>query len=158
AVTVVVKERLAHGIVGHKNIRQAVTVKIGKRQTETFAGSVRDLRTTAHILERAVRFLMKKKIGRGLEIVGMTKRAVCGARAKQLKQVTGLAAEDTANLEVPVHVAQHEEVQTPIVVVAEPAGTRRPAGRSESRFAGDIFEGAVPQVAVQNVAAITRNV
>src|SRR4051794_10096290 len=158
AVAVVVKKHLAYGVVGHKNIHKAVAIKVSERQTETFPRSVRDLRTTADILKRAVRFLVKKKISRGLEIVGMTKRAVVAARAEKLTQVSGLAAEKTASLEVPIHVTKDEEVEPSIAIVVEPTGAGGPSRSVEPQLTGYIRKGAVTLIAVHNIAAISRNV
>src|SRR4030095_3586097 len=52
--------------------------------------------------------------------------------------------------------AAQKKIQLAIVVVIEPDRARRPAGRREARFVGDIRERAIAIVVIQVASAIRR--
>ena len=51
-----------------------------------------------------------------------------------------------------------KQIEFAVVVVVKPNGARRPAGRGDAGFFGDVGEGAVSVVAVKNAAAILGDV
>ena len=54
--------------------------------------------------------------------------------------------------------AADEEIEAAVVVVIEPDGAGGPAGSGNAGFFGDVGEGAVAIVAIENAAAILRDV
>ena len=75
-----------------------------------------------------------------------------------MTQVSGLTAEATAKLEVPIHVTQDDEVQPSIAIVVEPTGAGGPSRSVEPELAGHVRKGADTLVAVHDVPAISRDV
>jgi hypothetical protein len=56
-----------------------------------------------------------------------------------------------------IHEPPHEEVEAAIIVIVEPDRARSPSRRRYSRLFGDIREGAIAIVVIQNASAVLRH-
>jgi hypothetical protein len=54
--------------------------------------------------------------------------------------------------------AADEEIEFAVIVVIKPDGAGSPAGSREASFFGDVGEGAIAIVAIENAAAVLRDV
>ena len=59
---------------------------------------------------------------------------------------------------VPIEISRDEQVELAIIVVIEESGRCRPAPRAHACFRGDIGEGSIAVVPVEDVAAVIGHV
>src|SRR5438132_14176717 len=68
-----------------------------------------------------------------------------------------ISAKDVQRLLVN-YKAGDEQVQLAVVVIVEPDGASRPAGRGDAGFLSRISERAITVIMIKNIAAITRDI
>src|SRR5262245_59213202 len=135
------EEKLAHAVVSHENVREAVVVEIGKSKAEPFAARVCDACFVTHIFETAVCALVKEDRGGALEIVGVAISS------------DGRTTGKRAMLEIPLNVAQDKQIEPAIPIIVEPTGACGPTTTTDARFFGDVFKRPVTTVAIEYSAA-----
>ena len=146
AVALVAVEVFEHGVVGDGDVDFAVAVEVGDGDAEAFAGFV-EADFCGDFGEVAIAVVVEDEGRDGLEGVGVAVGAVAFAM---------LATEDV--VEVPLHVAEDDEVEEAIVIEVDPGGGGGPAAASGAGLRGDVGEGAVAVVVVEMVAAVAGDV
>ena len=142
AVSLVVIEKLDHGIIGDEEIDVAIAIIVGDGHAKSLsrlakADLLRDLG------EGPVLIIVIDERGNRLEEVGMAIRAVA---------FFVFAAPDV--VEIPIQIAKDDQIQKPVAIQIDP---RRAGGPPASRDAGllrHVGERAVAVVVVELVAAI----
>src|SRR5437667_2777148 len=142
SVTLVVIEKLDHGIVGHEDVDAAVTVIIGKGDAEALAG-LREAALLRHFGEMAVAVIVVHERRDGLEDVGVTIGAVA---------LLVFAAPDV--VEIPLHVTQNDKIEQAVVVQVHPSGASRPSAAGDASLLRYVSERAVAVVVVELVASV----
>jgi hypothetical protein len=141
------EQEVLDGVVRDEEVHQAVVVDVGRHDAERLAERLLDVGAAADLRERAVAVVVEEQGGGGLE---HSRDAVV-----PLAQLV-VAAEDVL-AEAELDEAADEEIEPPVVVIVEPHGARRPAGRGDSRLAGHIGECGVAVVAVEDAPAVRRD-
>src|ERR1700733_7409140 len=137
-VPVVVKKKLIRDVIGHKNVRESVTVIVGERDAETMPLLWGEARSDAHILKRAVSPIVMKDVCDGRE---RTRRAVRGS----------FGAARFAFLDAPIEIAGNKQIESAVVIVIEKSRGDRPTARGDTSLRGDIRKSAVPIVVIQKI-------
>src|SRR6266446_5529710 len=145
AVAIVVKQILLHAIVGNIDVGKSVAIVIGERHTQTVPFLGCNFRALAHILECAVSAIVVENVGGAWKFSGRT----VGMK---------IAAAVFAVLRVPVHVARDEEIQLAVVIIVEKSGRDGPPATPDTRLGGNVSEGAISVVVIENVFAIAGDV
>src|SRR5271165_7132133 len=121
AISLVVIKELNHRIIGHKKIDLAVTIVVGDRKPKPFPRF-----TETHLLcdlgKRSILIIVVHEWGNGLEEIRM---AVCAIA------FLVLAAPDI--VEIPIQIAEDNEIEEPVPVEIDPRGARGPTGSSDAR-------------------------
>ncbi len=141
SIAVVVKQEVIHDIVGDENISETVAVVVGKRHTQSVTFERGNSGLDAHILKRAVTAIVIEDVADGGKL---TRRAIALNVA-----TAGLAA-----LEVPVQIANDEQVELAVVIVVEKSRRLRPAASRHSSLRRHISERAVAVVVVEDVVPV----
>src|SRR5713226_8642701 len=144
AVAVVVEEELLHAVVGDEDVREAVVVIVGEGHAKSAALLGGDAGFLANVLESAVAAIAIEKVSRW----GKFARRAIGSPGP----TAGLAVPG-----VPFHVTGHKEIEMAVIVEVEKTGRDGPAAARDSRFGGDIREGSVAVVVIQDVLSVARD-
>src|SRR6185437_14266989 len=72
-------------------------------------------------------------------------------------KIAGFIATVPIVVDGPLGVVNDPKIQEAVVVVIEPACSHGPFADLDAGFSGDIFEFAVPEIAIENVAVDARN-
>src|ERR1700679_2920293 len=143
----IMEEEIAGGIVGHKNVEEAVAVKVGERDTHSLPHMLGDAGRFRNVGECPVAIIAIEGIVQGRVKLGMA--------------VTAHIAIERAYwvlIYLPLAVVHDKEIEQAVVVVVEPAGADRPhfftveECPAQSGFCRDIGESAVPVVMKQLIA------
>ena len=144
ALAAVREQEVLHRVVGDEQIHQSVAVDVGGDDAERFAEGALDVGAGADLGERSVAVVVIEEARRRLE----------DARdAVETLAELVVAAEHVVRQRELDEAAQHQ-VEPAVVVVVEPDGARRPAGRGDTGFVGDVGEGAVAVVLVERAAPV----
>src|SRR3984957_864010 len=146
AISVVVKKELLGRVVGYKNIHKAVTIIVGKGDSQSMPFFCGDSGSPAYILKRPVPAVVVKNVRCRAEFAW---RAI----HRLLEPATSLA-----RFRSPIEIAGHKEVQLSIVVVVKESCRHRPSARRSARFCRNIREGAVTIIVVEDVLPEVRYV
>src|ERR1700722_14658682 len=97
------KQVLLHAVVGDKDVRESITIVVGKGHTQavTFLGG--NSRACSYVLESSVAAVMVENVGRARKLA---------------RRTVGVAvpAAVLAVLRVPLHIASDEEIKLAVVV------------------------------------------
>ncbi len=130
-------------VVGDKYVRPAVIVQVDGDNGEALAVFIGEAGFFGYVAERAVAIIVIEARGSAGEIV----RVAIGAHLRDvLVARTKIAAGDGV-IHVVFHVVGDEQIKLAIVIVVEPCGGGGPVAIvADSRFFGDVGEGAVAVV------------
>src|SRR5213078_3649371 len=142
-VMLVTEQLLGHRVVGYKNIGPAITVKIVDGDTESFAGKSCDPTALGNICESSITVVVKNKMGNRTELVGMAIGAIAGLV---------LSAVNVGSV-VPLDIAADDQIEPAIAIVIDETSTRASATATHTSFRGDIGEGPIAIVVIENIAA-----
>jgi len=141
-------EEVGHFVVGHENVHPAVVVVVGDSHTHPFSEGLVEAGLFRDVGESAVPVVSEQDVGQGFENVGGAVSAVSG--------LVHSAVVIAVLLERPLEVMGYKEIQLPVVVRIEPAGTglERMARHRNTGFRSHVREGAVAVVVVQDAVAV----
>src|SRR5208337_702260 len=129
AVAIVVIQVLLHAIVRYKDVSETVAIVVRESYSQRASLLGRNAGALAHIGKSSIAVVVIKDVSRGRELFWRTISMVVTAAILIM-------------FRIPLHVASHEKVQLPVVVVVEKSRRLRPAASGNSGFLRHIGEGA----------------
>ena len=145
-VALIAKQKIAHRIVGHKDVGEPVAIDIGEGDSHALADVPPDSRCLRDIGKGAVVIVVEELAGQAL--IGSGMAVELPLRRTAARRRSG----------VPRDIIRDEQVQPAIVVVIQPAGRYRPhvaelrVLSSDAGFGGNVGEAAVSEIAVEDVS------
>ena len=135
------EEHVRGVVVGHEDVREAVTIVVGKGDAHSLPADLADARGRRHVREGPVPVVVVKRVGKRGVILGMT----VGAHVR-------VGPAEGVFVDLPFAVVRYEQVQAAVVIVVEPSGGYRPHllavqhRPAHSGLVGDVRKGAVAVV------------
>src|SRR5439155_15582882 len=144
-VTIVVKKKVGHRVVGDENVLPAVIVVVEGHHAQPVAGLQAHSRGLADVRERAIAVVVIEGGGLPLVNVRMAVAAIAGLAFSAPEVV----------VRRPVHVIGDYEIESSIVVIIEPSRARAPltsVGNAGPRR--DVGEGPVAVVVIEDASIV----
>src|SRR5712692_6342052 len=151
---VVVVKIVWAAVVGYIKIGPAIVVVVGPNGLHAKIGAgIIHSRLFRNILERAVSAIVKQKIA-------LPAMAAAGAFHADSAKLAALALRVIGGefVHVEIEIPGNEQVHVSVAVIIRPRRPHTVAADAHAGFFGYVLEFAVPQIAIENVAAITGDV
>ena len=142
------EKEIRGSVVGDEEIEEAVVVDVRGDDAPSFAGIACYARLLVHVREGAVAVVVEEPARHGIEDAGVAV-FVDARESGYVGRITNVVLQ-LAEIDEPAD----EKIQASVVVVIKPHHAGGPTGSGDTCLFGDICEGTVPIVAIQNAAAV----
>jgi hypothetical protein len=141
-IPLVAEQEVRHVVVSDEGIHVPVAIVIGEGNAHPPARIMRDAGLFRYVFELPATQIV---IERGRQSFEVFRMAVDPQAARRVPAITVVG-------DRPLGIMHHQQVQFAVVVIVKPARGHCPLAARDSRLRGDVFELAIAQIAIQNVA------
>src|SRR5438046_6161591 len=127
-------------VIGDVNVRPAIAVEVGTNDSEAWPDGRSDSRRFGHIFECSVTAIMEET--RRHRLVHF-RRAIISLACRRIALLISFHRE--------VQIVRYEKIKAPIAVIINPRGAGAPTRVIDPGLDGDIGEGPVAVVVIENI-------